>query len=976
MDEHGFMWIISELGLVRFDGQHFCIINRKFYPELASDYIAPLGFTVDNRIVFNDNRCRVYAFNKHNQLVQVKRRIAPWLFIHKNNYQSYTPAERKEIDSMNLWICDYRSDENYLLPLKIKNTSRGFVCINSRELLYVSGKRVVWQMPLQYYRSAVRGYAGHLGENFYYLDPASNLKQVDKYSNITQPVLKGIDAKLKVQGDNGFNHALFQQGEELYLLEGKGIYKLKASGEHELTAELMLETEVQSISVYRNYPEYNLQVIGSQTRGLYLFRKKQFKVLTFSNGLGNFYPQAPYKNSGVLTVFGTIFPDSCRLDYPFKGEENRSILLDRHGHYWINQSDYKLRTGSAHITELDEHLNAIRTLRNRNGIDCYRETPDGNIWVSTFRGQLLGKVSGDSIAWLKTSWPYGTFITFLPENDTAFWVGGQHTFMKLNVRTGKEKHYKYLEQFTIETLYLDKNKVLWIGTRGSGFFALKNNKLYQLPPDEKGSLNNVHTFLEDKSGYMWMTTNNGLFRCKKKDADHFLAGKATDVYYQCFKKESGFNTNEFNGSCTPSGITLGNGKFSLPSIDGLVQFYPDSINEVLPDKKIFIDKLLVDGKERNISGHISLLPSFERIEIQVASPFFGLPDNQQLEYNIKGLDQNWYPVNNENKIVLNRFPYGNYTLQFRKHAGFGIDNLITNALVFKVTPFFYQTWYFKLGLFLLAGLLIFLFVKIRYAYLMKRNKELEQVIIQRTAHLDNANRLKEKMLVMVGHDLQSPLLFLGHLSKINSDAAALKQHDRIAEVSQHINSTAKKISTFVEEFSLWARVQDETFSLRKTGFPISTLISDLEHFSKDILQFNGNTLECKIDNDYLLHTNQELLKAVLRNLIDNANKHTKNGLISVTCTESNNTSVITVTDNGEGISEDRLKRINELLLEARHFNITEPANGRLGYQFIADFVARLQANISITSEKDKGTTVCISGITIGAFPHKPEEQLT
>ncbi len=154
------------------------------------------------------------------------------------------------------------------------------------------------------------------------------------------------------------------------------------------------------------------------------------------------------------------------------------------------------------------------------------------------------------------------------------------------------------------------------------------------------------------------------------------------------QKESGFNTNEFNGSCTPSGITLGNGKFSFPSLDGLVQFYPDSIHEALPDSKIFIDKFQVDGKEQDIGRDLSLPPSFQHIEVEVAAPFFGLPDNQQLEYNVKGLDHNWYPVNNENKIVLNRFSYGNYILQFRKQAGFGPNNFITTSLSFYIRPFF------------------------------------------------------------------------------------------------------------------------------------------------------------------------------------------------------------------------------------------------------------------------------------------------
>jgi K+-sensing histidine kinase KdpD len=230
-------------------------------------------------------------------------------------------------------------------------------------------------------------------------------------------------------------------------------------------------------------------------------------------------------------------------------------------------------------------------------------------------------------------------------------------------------------------------------------------------------------------------------------------------------------------------------------------------------------------------------------------------------------------------------------------------------------------------------------------------------------HLDNANRLKEKMLMMVGHDLQSPLHFLNYLSKENREALADKHHEKASQVSGQIESTSKKLYAFVDEFSLWARVQDSTFNLTKTTFFLSELIEELQFFFNDILQFRGNTLECKLQSDYELYTNIDLLKAVLRNLIDNANKHTRDGLIQINCSGVQGDSCqITVSDNGGGMSVEELEKINTLILNARKSSVTELSNGRLGYQFIIDFVMRLEADVNIISEKDKGTTVAINGI--------------
>ncbi len=84
-----------------------------------------------------------------------------------------------------------------------------------------------------------------------------------------------------------------------------------------------------------------------------------------------------------------------------------------------------------------------------------------------------------------------------------------------------------------------------------------------------------------------------------------------------------------------------------------MQFYPDSINEVLPVSKIFVDKLLIDGKPQLLAGNrINIDPSFKYLEVQVASPYFGHPANQMLEYRLNGLDGTWQPLKEDNTVSV------------------------------------------------------------------------------------------------------------------------------------------------------------------------------------------------------------------------------------------------------------------------------------------------------------------------------------
>lgn len=939
LDKNGFLWLATESGLLRFDGRQFKLYDRKHFPVMVSNRIIGfMGLTEDNRVYFYDEHLNYYSFNQQQELTRIDARAI------RSTPDGYDPRQL-DLD-------------------KIKGKDEGF--LGARDTVYyMSGNKNLWKRCLPDINQEAYKVTGNLNEKFYYLDKQLKIKSVDSKGSIKDVLLKGVHPDLKVTGP--YNYCFFQQARDLYLLIGKGVYQLHESGEQELTADLVLQTDVPGIYAYRNYPALNLQVVGSLTHGLYLYRKKQFKTLRYPNGYGNFYAQAVYRDTGVLTNWGLIYPSSSRFGYPLGIRDvGRSSLRDNRGHYWINS--WLLRDEKFYnIIELDEQLKIVKRYRGKSAL-CYQQTPDGKIWVLTHDGYRyrMGHISGDSVKLIPDFRPKTSIITFLPENNEVFWIGGVNSFVKLNVRTGKEQHYKSLEQFTIETLYLDADKVLWIGTTGNGFFALKENKVCQLPLDIKNNLTNVHAFMEDKHGFMWMSTNNGLFRCRKEALTHFIDRRTTPVYYQYFSKESGFNTNEFNGSCSPSAVALGDGKFSFPSLDGLVQFYPDSINEVLPVSKIFVDKLLIDGKPQLLAGNrINMDPSFKYLEVQVASPYFGHPANQMLEYRLDGLDNTWQPLKEDNTVVFNNLAYGRYNLQFRKRGGFGDNNVVTTSVRLSVKPFFYQTIYFKAALLIAACLLVFLIVKLRYAYLVKRNRALELEVEQRTIHLRSANQLKEKILMMVGHDLQSPLHFLGYLSESNYEALLSEEHEKAGQISREMKNTTKKIYAFVDEFNLWARVQDERFNLKKTTFALGTLLGELQLFFKEISELRGNRLTFTMSREYELYTNRELLKAVLRNLVDNANKHTRDGVIDIHCSEAENeTCLIRVSDTGNGMSAEVLGKLRALISERDKVFTIEPGS-KLGYQFIIDFALRMGAWITIDSEKNKGTSVSLHGIRAG-----------
>jgi signal transduction histidine kinase len=480
-----------------------------------------------------------------------------------------------------------------------------------------------------------------------------------------------------------------------------------------------------------------------------------------------------------------------------------------------------------------------------------------------------------------------------------------------------------------------------------------------MPEDKTHALSSVHCFLEDNKGFIWMTTNNGLFQCATNDLYDYAAGKKGQVYHHYYGKESGLKSSEFNGGCTPSGLKLDDGRFAFPSMDGVVLFHPDSIKPVLPTGKLFMEQILLDGVPVQKNDLSEIPPSFKRLELTVSSPYFGNPRNLNIQYNIGGLDDRWYSLDENDHIVLNRLKYGHYKLRIRNQSGFGTGNYITTELPFYVAPFFYQNWWFRIAIGVGIALLIVAIVRVRYQYLIRQRNQLEAEVKDRTSALVYNNKLMEKLTVMIAHDLKSPLHFLskvtGHLRK-NVQQENLQGIDR---TSSEIKNTADHVYQFVEAFNLWASSFTEGFTVNKTSFALDELLQELALFFKEMLDANGNRLFAVTPTHYMLDTDRELLKVILRNIIDNANKHTRACDISISVhAETGQDIAITITDTGEGMSTPVLKRIQDRIAQASTAAGIE-RNSRMGYQMIIDFATRLEAKLDVQSEPGKGTFVTL-----------------
>lgn len=265
-------------------------------------------------------------------------------------------------------------------------------------------------------------------------------------------------------------------------------------------------------------------------------------------------------------------------------------------------------------------------------------------------------------------------------------------------------------------------------------------------------------------------------------------------------------------------------------------------------------------------------------------------------------------------------------------------------------------------MFLIAtSLAFFLWGRERYLRLDIARKELERQVDDLSRKLEYSNGLKQKITMMIAHDLQSPLHFLNVLSDHVSRFAANSQLPEVKAGTEEIKKATGNIHAFVKEVNLWARSQHENFQPAQHSFSLNELAGELQQFFEDMMLLNSNAFVVECQEDVFVYTNRDILKAILRNLIDNANKHTRGGEVRLVLANNENGPVLSVSDNGGGMLASELQKIRRRLANPVVNAPVEP-NSRLGYQLIADFAHTLGFAMSIQSAKGAGTSVKISGL--------------
>ena len=223
--------------------------------------------------------------------------------------------------------------------------------------------------------------------------------------------------------------------------------------------------------------------------------------------------------------------------------------------------------------------------------------------------------------------------------------------------------------------------------------------------------------------------------------------------------------------------------------------------------------------------------------------------------------------------------------------------------------------------------------------------------------LDRANRLKSDFIATMSHELRTPLhIMLGyHDLLLAGDCGRLTTEQ--LETVQRAQSSAEELLELVNATLDLSRLETGQESATVSDVDLIALLDEIKRETGRLHSKPGLGFVWDIPTALpRLHTDARKLKVVLKNLIHNAWKFTREGTITVNARLDGRDVEFSVSDTGAGIGADALPLIFEPFRQGKAGLAPQHDGVGLGLYIVRTLVGVLGGSVTVQSEVDRGST--------------------
>lgn len=219
------------------------------------------------------------------------------------------------------------------------------------------------------------------------------------------------------------------------------------------------------------------------------------------------------------------------------------------------------------------------------------------------------------------------------------------------------------------------------------------------------------------------------------------------------------------------------------------------------------------------------------------------------------------------------------------------------------------------------------------------------------------SEIKNDFINNMTHEFKTPIATVSLAVEALQDPDLVSQDSFRSRYMGIIKDENKRLGDQVEKVLQAAALDKKDFKLKIEKINIYDLIQSVKSHFDLLLEKRGGIMHVFTDiKDPYIEADSFHLSNVLNNLLDNANKYSpEKPCITIDAKDNNNEMIISIKDNGIGMTKDTLKKIFDKFYRVPTGNVHNVKGFGLGLAYVKIMMEAHKGYVTVESEIDKGS---------------------